>query len=70
MPNEGLKDTQSVRWEGPVLWGLLAVLLAVNLLTGERCPAVWIDEVTYLDPAWQGRGFTSSAYYVQADGEF
>jgi len=60
-------------WETWCLAGLLAAVLALNLATGQRSPAVWIDEVAYADPAvnvWLGRGFTSSAWYAQGDTEF
>jgi len=69
MPAEA-KASGSEQW-----WvcGLILVVLLLNLATGERCPAVWIDEAAYTDPAWNyqlGRGFTSSAWYAQQDGEF
>ena len=73
MPNPGPQEMGSARSERLWVGGLLLIVLVINLLTGTRSPAVWADEVIYLDPALnllQGRGFTSTAYYVQADGEF
>jgi hypothetical protein len=46
--------------------------LVVNLATGTRSPTVWIDEVSYADPAVNlvsGKGFTSSAWYAQSKTE-
>ena len=73
MSNPRPQEATGWRSEGRWVCGLILVVLAVNLLTGTRCPAVWADEVIYLDPALnllEGRGFTSSAYYVQPEGEF
>ena len=51
----------------------LAVFFAVNFLTCEKSPTVWQDEVMYADPAvnwYQGRGFTSGAWYQQSPDAF
>jgi hypothetical protein len=51
---------------------ICALFLAVNLTTGTRSPTVWIDEVSYADPAVNlvsGKGFTSSAWYAQSKSE-
>ena len=53
--------------------GMVILFLLVNLATGDRCPGVAIDEVTYSEPAvnlYLGRGFTSSAWYGQGRDEF
>lgn len=56
-------------------WVLLLIVLtfsAVNLATATRSPTVWIDEVSYADPAVNlvmGKGFTSSAWYAQSKTE-
>ncbi|MFO0892845.1 MAG: hypothetical protein U0790_27350 [Isosphaeraceae bacterium] len=45
---------------------LPASFLTANLLTGDRSPVVWQDEVMFADPAvnlWQGRGFTTTAWF-------
>jgi hypothetical protein len=47
--------------------------LLVNLLTAERSPVVWQDEVTLADPAVnlsQGNGFTSTAWWQTGDRFF
>ncbi|QOV90475.1 hypothetical protein [Humisphaera borealis] len=53
---------------------LLAVVwLAVNLLTADRSPSVWQDEVSYSDPGINlatGRGWTSTAWPFQSRDEF
>lgn len=57
------------------LWALLlicVIFVAVNLATATRSPTVWIDEVSYADPAVNlatGKGFTSSAWYAQSKTE-
>ena len=51
----------------------MILFLALNLMTASRYPFVWIDEVSYSDPAINlrmGHGFTSSAWYVQHSHEF
>lgn len=61
------------RLEQAALVLLLAVVLVLNLLTAERSPTVWLDEVSYLDPAVNllaGNGFTSSAWYGQTRDAF
>jgi hypothetical protein len=55
-----------------VLAVLLVLFLAVNLLTAERSPTVWQDEVLYADPAInviRGHGFTSAAWFAQPKEE-
>ncbi len=57
------------------LWvvGLIGIVLLINLATGARFPAVWLDEVQHTDPAVNlllGKGFTSSAWYLQNSEEF
>lgn len=52
---------------------LVAVVLLLNLLTAERSPTVWLDEVCYVDPAvnlLSGNGFVSSAWYGQTQEAF
>jgi len=52
---------------------LLAAILLLNLVTAMTFPAVWQDEVMYTDPAANvvlGRGFTSSAWYVQSSNQY
>lgn len=47
---------------------ILVIFLVVNLLTAERSPTVWQDEVLYADPAaslLKGQGFTSAAWPAQ-----
>jgi len=73
MSNPRSQDARFSRSEGWWVGGLILVVLALNLLTGARSPAVWIDEAAYTDPAWNlylGDGFTSSAWYAQEDDEF
>lgn len=61
------------RWREPaVLAVVLLCLTALNLLTGDRSPVVWVDEASYCDPAYNlylGRGFVSSAWYAQGNDE-
>jgi len=67
------EDAKTRRSEPWWVAGLILVVLALNLATGDRCPAVWIDEAAYTDPAWNlhlGHGFTSSAWYAQGPDEF
>ncbi|HSY73863.1 MAG TPA: hypothetical protein VK810_00190, partial [Dongiaceae bacterium] len=48
-------------------------IFALNLATGMRYPAVWSDEAMYSDPAIHfvlGKGFTSTAWYVQTGDKF
>ena len=43
---------------------LAGIFLAVNLVTSDRSPVVWTDEVMFADPAVNatlGRGFTTTA---------
>ncbi|MBN2477076.1 MAG: hypothetical protein JXB62_20885 [Pirellulales bacterium] len=73
MRNSASLKADSSRREMFYVCVLILAVLAVNLLTGSRCPAVWIDEAAYTDPAWNlhlGQGFTSSAWYAQAGDEF
>ena len=47
--------------------------LLVNLVTAERSPVVWQDEVALVDPAVnlsQGNGFTSTAWWQTSDRFF
>ncbi len=49
------------------------VFLLVNLLTATRYPFVWIDEISYADPAvnlYLGNGFTSSAWRARPFTDF
>ena len=53
--------------------GLLCGFVLVNLLTADRCPAVWHDDGAYTEPAgnlYLGRGFTSANWYAQGKDEF
>lgn len=52
---------------------LLLAILIFNLVTAMVYPAVWLDEVAYSDPAANfilGRGFTSTAWFMQAPDQF
>ncbi len=52
---------------------IMILFLVLNLITATRYPFVWIDEISYSDPAINlrmGHGFTSSAWYVQHSHEF
>ena len=54
------------------LW-IIFVLLAVNVLTMELYPSVWMDEVAYTQPAanaYLGMGFTSTAWACQLKDAF
>jgi hypothetical protein len=62
----------SARRERAVLLALIGAVLALNLLTASRYPAVWVDEVQFADPAvnWVlGNGFTSSVWVKQGAHE-
>jgi hypothetical protein len=64
-----MTDRQERLWLG----ALLILFIAVNLATATRSPAVWMDEVMYVDPAANlllGQGFTSSASRRQFVDEF
>lgn len=68
-----LKATNSPKWEAYWVATIMILFLALNLITATRYPFVWIDEVSYSDPAINlrmGHGFTSSAWYVQHSHEF
>lgn len=57
-----------------LLWvcGVLGVFLLVHLLTGDRWPIVWTDEVIYNDPGinlYLGHGLTSSVWHIQGSDE-
>lgn len=57
------------RMEVGIIAAILVVFLLVNLVTAERSPTVWMDEVLFADPAVNmvmGNGFTSSAWPGQA----
>ncbi|MSU56812.1 MAG: hypothetical protein EXS35_01270 [Pedosphaera sp.] len=59
--------------EAWVVCALVLAVFVVNLLTGTRFPAVWLDEVQYTDPAvnlYLGHGFTSTAWFVQTGEKF
>jgi len=68
----GDKSTRGTR----EVWGVTLFMLGfllVNLITASRYPFVWIDEVMYSDPGvnlYLGKGFTSTAWYVQPSNEF
>ncbi|HEX4590058.1 MAG TPA: hypothetical protein VH120_09030, partial [Gemmataceae bacterium] len=52
---------------------LIAVFLAVNVVTAPLTPTVWMDEVNYSDPAvhwYLGSGFTSSCWWEQTQDQF
>ena len=54
------------------LW-VIFILLAVNVWTMKLYTSVWIDEVTYTQPAanaYLGMGFTSSAWVAQSSDSF
>ncbi len=73
MPEVLPQEVGSFRFERRWITGLVAGVFLVNLATGSRCPAVWVDEAAYTDPAWNlrlGHGFTSSAWYAQDETEF
>lgn len=58
--------------EVALLSALCLLFAAVNVATSTRSPTVWIDEVSYADPAVNlatGKGFTSSAWYAQSKTE-
>jgi hypothetical protein len=49
------------------------LFLSINLATGDRLPTVYIDEVSFTDPAanlYFGNGFTSTAWFAQTKDEF
>ena len=51
------------------VWGIIAVVFLINLLTASRSPTVWKDEVMFVDPAvnWvMGNGFVSTAWPGQS----
>ncbi|MGD9688336.1 MAG: hypothetical protein AB7K52_04795 [Phycisphaerales bacterium] len=51
---------------------LIAAFSLLNLLTAERLPIVWLDEVMFADPAityLQGFGFTTTSWPTQRAGE-
>ena len=51
---------------------IILCVLGLNLLTASRSPTVWLDEVSYSDPAVNlatGKGFVSSAWYGQSKEE-
>ncbi len=53
--------------------GLIILFFLVNLVTITWHPSVWIDEVSYTDPAMNfvlGKGFTSTAWAGQGSTEF
>ena len=55
-----------------LLCGMVAFFL-LNWFTAEKTPAVWCDEVMYQDPGvnlYQGRGFTSGAWWLQTRDKF
>lgn len=61
------------RGECLLVSGLLAAVFILNLATSLAYPKVWQDEVMYSDPSanWaSGKGFTSSAWYVQTSDKF
>lgn len=69
----GNRAPLSLQRETVWLLAVLAMFLLINLATAERTPAVWCDEVMYADPAvnlFQGRGFTSGAWFLQGPGQF
>lgn len=52
---------------------LLMVLFIINCIFWEIQPTVWLDEVSYTDPAANlaaGNGFVSTAWYAQNDHSF
>lgn len=58
--------------ERALLLALVGAVLALNLVTASRYPAVWVDEVQFADPAvnWAlGHGFTSSVWVKQGAHE-
>jgi 4-amino-4-deoxy-L-arabinose transferase-like glycosyltransferase len=60
------------RWEWACVLALLAVWLAINLLTANVSPIVHTDEALFADPAWHlatGRGLTST-FWAQPPGTF
>lgn len=62
----------SARRERVLLLALVGAVLALNLLTASRYPAVWVDEVQFADPAVNyalGNGFTSSVWVKQGAHE-
>ena len=64
---------QTARTETISVVALLLAILILNLATGMRYPAVWSDEAMYSDPAINyilGKGFTSTAWYVQTGDKF
>ncbi len=73
MPEVLPQEAGSFRFERRWIVGLIAGVFLVNLATGSRSPAVWVDEAVYTDPAWNlqlGNGFTSSSWYAQDETEF
>ena len=67
------RTDRKVWFEAAWLIGGLAVFFLVNVLTVERSPTVWCDEVMYQDPAvnlYQGHGFTSGAWFLQTRDKF
>lgn len=51
---------------------IILCFLGLNLSTASRSPTVWLDEVSYSDPAVNlatGKGFVSSAWYGQSKEE-
>ncbi|MDB6068428.1 MAG: hypothetical protein JWR26_4636 [Pedosphaera sp.] len=64
----GGNSSNSLRLEAAVLIAGLVAFVLINLVSADKSPAVWCDEVMYQDPAvnlYQGHGFTSGAWYAQ-----
>lgn len=58
--------------EAVCLTVLSVTWLFLNLITADRSPTVWMDEVMFVDPAIShhlGQGFTSTAWYGQTREE-
>lgn len=61
------------RWPWGVVLIVCAAALAINLITIDRSPAVWQDEVMFADPAINlatGHGFRTSAWMQAEDKTF
>lgn len=70
---QAVSPTASFRSEVVFITVVFAVFLSVNFATSSRLPPVYIDEVSYSDPAvnlYLGNGFTSTAWPAQTKDEF
>ena len=68
-----INHAKKLSWNQNAWLWIIFVLLAVNVLTMELYPSVWMDEVAYTQPAanaYLGMGFTSTAWSYQLKDAF